>query len=144
MCVCFFSIWVFFHNQSQITGLQGKGEGISVTPHYHPFHRHLDISRTITADSSPLHIGSSRTKVPERKSLTTKLHALRNIFANVLNEWYLNLLLLDFHRKRHWIIWKVISETIFFMSWAAPSKNPQRLNWSILKMLPSRHLPAQT
>ena len=25
----FFSIWVFFHEHSRITGLQGKGEGIS-------------------------------------------------------------------------------------------------------------------
>ena len=33
----FFSIWVFFHEHSQITGLQGKGEGISLTPHHH-FH----------------------------------------------------------------------------------------------------------
>ena len=60
----YFSIWVFFHNHSRITGLQGKGEGISLTPHYrfHPLHRHLDISRTITAESSLLHIGSSRTR----------------------------------------------------------------------------------
>ena len=60
----FFSIWVFFHNYSRITGLQGKEEGISLTPHYH-FHllnRHLDISRLITAESSPLHIGSSQTR----------------------------------------------------------------------------------
>ena len=45
---------VFFHKHSQITGLQGKGEGISLTPHY-PFHllnRHLDISQVITAESS--------------------------------------------------------------------------------------------
>ena len=60
----FFSIWVFFHEHSQITGLQGKGEGISLTPHYHfhPLHRHLDISRAITAESSPLRIASSRTQ----------------------------------------------------------------------------------
>ena len=60
----FFSIWVFFHEHSWITGLQGKGEGISLTPHYHfhPLHRHLDISRTITAESSPLHIASCRTR----------------------------------------------------------------------------------
>ena len=52
----FFSIWVFFHNHSRITGLQEMREGIFLTPHYHfhPFHRHLDISRAITADSSPL------------------------------------------------------------------------------------------
>ena len=53
-----FSIWVFSHNHSRITGLQGKEEGISLTPHYHfhLLHRHLDISRAITAKSSPLHI----------------------------------------------------------------------------------------
>ena len=47
--VNFFSIWVFFHDHSRITGLQGKGEVISLTPHYHflPLHRHLDISRNI-------------------------------------------------------------------------------------------------
>ena len=33
----YYFIWVFFHNHSRITGLQGKGEGISLTPHYH-FH----------------------------------------------------------------------------------------------------------
>ena len=42
----FFSIWVFFHEHSQFTGQQGKGEAISLTPlyHFHPLHRHLDIS----------------------------------------------------------------------------------------------------
>ena len=51
----FFSIWVFIHDQSQITGQQGKGEDISLTPHYqfHPLHKHLDIRRVITAESSP-------------------------------------------------------------------------------------------
>ena len=60
----FFPIWIFFHNHSRITRLQGKGEDISLTPHYHfhPLHRHLDISRAITAESSPLHIGRSRTR----------------------------------------------------------------------------------
>ena len=60
----FFSMWVFFHEHSRITGLQGKREGISLTPHYHfhPLHRHLDISQAITAESSPLHIASSRTR----------------------------------------------------------------------------------
>ena len=56
----FSSIWVFFHNHSQTIGL--KGEGISLTPqsHFHPLHRHFDIRQAITAESSPLHIGSSR------------------------------------------------------------------------------------
>ena len=62
--VCFFSIWVFFHNYSRITRLQGKGEDISLTLHYHfnPLYKHLDISRAIIAESSPLHIGSSWTQ----------------------------------------------------------------------------------
>ena len=32
-----FSIWVFFQDQSWVTALQGKGEGISLTRHYY-FH----------------------------------------------------------------------------------------------------------
>ena len=51
MEISFFSTCVFFDNHSRIKGLQGKGEGISLTPqyHFHPLHRHLDISRAITA-----------------------------------------------------------------------------------------------
>ena len=63
LCI-FFSVWVFFHEHSRITGLQEKGQGISLNPHYHfhPLHRHLHISRAITADSSRLHIDSSQTR----------------------------------------------------------------------------------
>ena len=59
-----FSTWVFFQEHSPSTGLQGKGEGIYLTPLYHfqPLHRHLDISRVITAEVSPLHIASSRSR----------------------------------------------------------------------------------
>ena len=80
----FFSIWIFCYDHSRITGLKGKGEGIFLTPHYHfhPLHRHLDITRAITAERSPLHIASSRTwignlLVSKRKFLTTKLRALK-------------------------------------------------------------------
>ena len=74
--IIFFSIWVFFHKHSQITGPQGWGKDISLSPHYHfhPFHGHLDISRAITAESSPL---TSEPLVFEHKSLTTKLRALK-------------------------------------------------------------------
>ena len=42
----------------------GEGEGISLPPHYfHTLHRHLHISRVITAERSPLHIASSSTRV---------------------------------------------------------------------------------
>ena len=53
----------FFDKHSRIKGLQGKGEGISLTPHYHfhSLHSHLDISRAIIAEISPLRIASSQT-----------------------------------------------------------------------------------
>ena len=39
----------FFHKHSQFTELQGKGEGICLTPLYHfrLIHRHLDISQQL-------------------------------------------------------------------------------------------------
>ena len=51
--IFFSSIWVFFHEHSRFKGQQGKGEAISVIPlyHFHPLHRHLDISWAITAES---------------------------------------------------------------------------------------------
>ena len=57
----FFSIWVFFHEQSRFTGYQGKGDAIPLTLsyHFHPVHRYLDINWTITEESSPQHITSS-------------------------------------------------------------------------------------
>ena len=55
----FFFCLGFFHENSRFTGQQEKGEVISLIPlyHFHPLHRHVDISRVITAESSPLHIG---------------------------------------------------------------------------------------
>ena len=60
----FLSVFFFFHEHSRFTGQQGKGEDIYLTPlyHFYPLHRHLDISRAVTAESSPLHIASSRTR----------------------------------------------------------------------------------
>ena len=62
--IFYFSIWVFFHEHSRITRLQAIGENISLTPqhHFHPLHRHLDISWAITAERSPVHITGSRTR----------------------------------------------------------------------------------
>ena len=80
----FFSIRVLFHEHLRFTWQQGKGEGIYLTPlyHFHSLQRHLNISRAITAESSPLHIASSRTRTGNllfsiRKLLTTKLRALQ-------------------------------------------------------------------
>ena len=58
------SIWFFFHKHSRFPGQQEKEEHISLSPlyHSHPLHSHLDISQTITAESSFLHIASSRTR----------------------------------------------------------------------------------
>ena len=87
----FLFIWVFFHELSQITGLQGKGESISLTPHYHfqPLHRHLDISRAITAEVSPLHIASCRSRTRSlwfpSASLLLLMYVLSYIGCNVCN-----------------------------------------------------------
>ena len=56
--LAFFLIWIFFHEHSPITGMQAKGEGISLTPqyHFHPLHRHLHISWSITAEGVTQHI----------------------------------------------------------------------------------------
>ena len=77
LLISFFSIGFLFHDQSRITGLQGKGEEISLTTNYHfqPLHRHLDNSWAITAKCSPLHIGSNPTRTQlECKSLANKLY----------------------------------------------------------------------
>ena len=60
----YFSVWVFFHEYSRFTGQQVKGEAISLKAlyHFYPLHRHLDISRLITAESSPLHIARNWTQ----------------------------------------------------------------------------------
>ena len=54
----FFFYLGYLSHYLRIKGLQGKGEGISLTSHYHfhPLHRHLDISLAITAEGSPPHI----------------------------------------------------------------------------------------
>ena len=56
---CFFSTWIFFHEHSRFIEHQGKGDGISLTL---VLHRHLDVSRVITAEKSPLNTDSSRTQ----------------------------------------------------------------------------------
>ena len=57
-------ILVFFQEHSRFPGQQGGEEGISLIPlyHFHTFHRHLNISWAISAESSLLHIASSRTQ----------------------------------------------------------------------------------
>ena len=95
LCVfCFFflfSTWVFFQEHSPSTGLQGKGEGIYLTPLYHfqPLHRYLDISREITAEVSPLHIASCRSRIRNlwfpSPSLLLLMYVLSYIGCNVCN-----------------------------------------------------------
>ena len=58
---CFFLSVFSFAN---IHDLQEKGKVISLIPpnHFNPLHRQLDISQTITAESSsPPHIGNTET-----------------------------------------------------------------------------------
>ena len=59
----FFFLSGFSSRPSMNHRTAGVGGGHFLTPdyHFHPLHRHSDISRVITAESSPLHIGSSWT-----------------------------------------------------------------------------------
>ena len=78
----------------------GRREKISLTPHYHfqPLHRHLDISRAVTAEGSPLHIASSQTRTgdlwfpSECKSLNTKLPITKNGVLPITTLFFLKIL----------------------------------------------------
>ena len=85
LSMCKYSIFFFFYlgflsRTFTIHRTAGEGEAISLSPlyHFHLLHRHLDISRAITAESSPLHIAI----VSERKSLTTKLLTCLEFFLH--------------------------------------------------------------
>ena len=64
-CVIFFFYLSFLSQTFTIHRTAGEGEGICLTPlyHFHPLHRHLDIRRAISIESSHLQIGSSRTRI---------------------------------------------------------------------------------
>ena len=62
-----FSIVVIFYlgfHSRTFTEQQRNGRAIFLTPlyHFHPLYKHLNISRAITAETSPLHIASNRTQ----------------------------------------------------------------------------------
>ena len=73
----FFSIWFFFHKYSRFTGQQVKGEAISLYPfyHFHPLHRHLDISWVIAAESSPLRIAGCRNRTWNLWYMLFRIHS---------------------------------------------------------------------
>ena len=78
-----FSIWVFFRQDLRFTGQLGREEAI-LTPlyHLHQFHRYLDISPVITAESSSLHLVAPDLNweplLFKRESLITKLKDIKN------------------------------------------------------------------
>ena len=76
-CFCFFSVWLFFHEYSRFTGQQVKGEAISLYPfyHFHPLHRHLDISWVIAAESSPLRITGNRNRTRKLWYTLFRIHS---------------------------------------------------------------------
>ena len=80
-------MWVFFHEHTRITGLQEKGAGIPLSPHYHfhLLHRHLDISRAITAENSPLHIALLAPAA--HNSASSPLHIARLLWTQTGNLW---------------------------------------------------------
>ena len=52
---------------SQGSKVGGRLPLLTFLYYFHTLHKHLDISRTITAESSPLHITSSRTWTDNRR-----------------------------------------------------------------------------
>ena len=72
VCEFFFSMWIFIHEHSQIQDCREKGRA------FLPLHGYLEISQVITAETSPLHSGWTRTGnlVSDRKSATNELGAL--------------------------------------------------------------------
>ena len=76
------------------TAGEGKGGGgISLTPHchFHPIHRHLDISQPITGERSPL--------PDSNKLLTTKLRSRKIIVDDIV---------LVFYEKVSKHFWKIV------------------------------------
>lgn len=62
--IFFYYLGFLFYKHSRMTGLQGKEEGISLTPHYHfhPPHGSLDNGWPIAAGNSTLHIAIKLTR----------------------------------------------------------------------------------
>ena len=95
--ICLNTSWIclimFGYVHSRITGLHKKGEGISLTPHYH-FHplqtlRHYpgDYCRELTSAHRQQLDSNGEPFASEDKSLTTKLHAI--ICVNMPKPWIL-------------------------------------------------------
>ena len=61
----FFLLCGFLSRTLTIHRIAWEGEAVTLTPPYHLslLHRHLDISQETTAESSSLHIDSSRTRI---------------------------------------------------------------------------------
>ena len=81
--LCFFFFFqssFFFHEYSRFTGQQVKGKAISCYPffHFHTLYRHLDISRVIATESSPLRRAGSRTRA---RNLWYTLCRVRSFFT---------------------------------------------------------------
>ena len=84
----FFSIWVFFHEHSRITGLQREGGGhffISLLPPPPASqtlrHQPSDYCRELTSAHSQQPDSNREPLVSQRKSLSTKLRALKSVHS---------------------------------------------------------------
>ena len=82
-------IIIFFLSGFSFTNIHysqdSRGSG-RVTPHYHfhPLCGHLDINRAITAENSPLHIASNRTRTGNLKST---IKTFLSLFYASTNIW---------------------------------------------------------
>ena len=81
----FFYLALFFHEYSRLTRQQVKGKPISWYPfyHFHPLHRrHLDISKVIAAESSPMRIAGSRNRTLNLWYTFFRIHSFSSCTGN--------------------------------------------------------------
>ena len=108
------------HDSQDNRGRESLSLSLTALYHFHLLHRHLDISQAITAESSPIHIASSRTWTrnlffPRCKLLTTKL-CRKQLFVSVFKfSFYLTP---NLHLKSKFLPATVSKQTVQSKRWA--------------------------
>ena len=114
----------FFHGHSRIAGLKRMSRDISLTPHYHfrLLHRHLDVSLAITAESSPLNIGSiwSQTGTFSFQAQVDN-REFKACLRNGRSTFY-KIYLYIFIRLVHLWNFLIMTGAAYFMAWVATHK----------------------
>ena len=106
-------VLVFLSQTFSIHRTAEEGKGISLTPHqhFHPLHRHLDISWAITVESLPLHIASSQIQTGKLIHTYVILKYLYTYILHIYIHIYTLLLLTPLRKKENALIIHSAMET---------------------------------